>query len=60
MNFVIIMAVSCSLAAEVESRSLFVEVVINKAFVQNYADKLSLQYASFEDDVEKSVSNKLF
>lgn len=36
---------------------MFVEVTLQKAFNQNYVNKLSLDYATFEDIVEKAVSS---
>jgi hypothetical protein len=42
---------------EVENRSVFVEVTLQKTFNQNYINKLSLDYAAFQDIVEKAVSN---
>lgn len=42
---------------EVENRSVFVEVTLQKTFNQNYINKLSLDYAAFEDIVEKAVSS---
>jgi hypothetical protein len=42
---------------EVENRSVFVEVTLQKTFNQNYINKLSLDYAFFEYIVEKAVSS---
>lgn len=46
-----------NISAEVETNSLFVEVTLQKIYIQNYGNKLHLDYAAFEDDVEKAVSS---
>jgi hypothetical protein len=47
---------SSNISAEVEANSLFVEVTLQKTYNQNYGNKLHLDYAAFEDNVEKAVS----
>ena len=47
---------SSNISAEVEANSLFVEVTLQKTYNQSYGNKLHLDYAAFEDDVEKAVS----
>ncbi|VDI25973.1 Hypothetical predicted protein [Mytilus galloprovincialis] len=42
--------------SEIESRSLFMEVTLQKTFNSNYGNKLHLDYAAYEEDIEQAFA----
>lgn len=46
-----------TVSAKLESRSLFIEATLWKTFQPNYGNKLHLDYAAYEKDIEQAVSS---